>query len=174
MTPSMPIAGPRRRARGKGIGWPTCPRWPRRSPPVRAEPEHRRAAGGDPHRRDGRGAVGPVPPGLPRSPGRRGVGSRRLRHSLRVSRRGLPVPGGWAANRLGRQRSLTLFTLAAAGGYALYLGTHWAWVIAGTLLVMAWDTLTLPSLFAAVGDNLPPQESGPPGSHGKRSSGTSP
>src|SRR5215211_6009642 len=66
-------------------------------------------------------------------------------------------PGGWAADRLGRRRSLILFTLAAAGGYALYLGPHWAWVIAGTFLVMAWDTLTLPSLFAAVGDHLPPE-----------------
>src|SRR5215204_2150513 len=27
-------------------------------------------------------------------------------------------PGGWAADRLGRRRSLILFTLAAAGGYA--------------------------------------------------------
>jgi len=65
-------------------------------------------------------------------------------------------PGGWAADRLGRRRSLVLFTLAAAAGYALYLGPHWAWVLAGTILVMAWDTLTLPSLFSAVGDILPP------------------
>jgi MFS family permease len=64
-------------------------------------------------------------------------------------------PGGWAADRLGRQRSLMLFTLAAAGGFALYLGSHWGWVLAGTFLVMAWDTLTLPALFAAVGDDLP-------------------
>jgi len=64
-------------------------------------------------------------------------------------------PGGWAADRFGRRRSLILFTLAAAVGYTCYLGTHWAWVIAGTFLVMAWDTLTLPSLFATVGDNLP-------------------
>ncbi len=67
-------------------------------------------------------------------------------------------PGGWAADRLGRRRSLILFTLAAAAGYALYLGSHWAWVIAGTFLVMAWDTLTLPSIFATVGDNLPPEK----------------
>src|SRR5438105_5525026 len=64
-------------------------------------------------------------------------------------------PGGWAADRLGRRRSLIVFILAAAAGYALYLGSHWAWVIAGTFLVMAWDTLTLPSLFAAVGADLP-------------------
>lgn len=67
-------------------------------------------------------------------------------------------PGGWAADRLGRRRSLALFTLAAAVGYTLYLGPHWAWVLAGTFLVMAWDTLTLPSLFSAVGDNLPPEK----------------
>src|SRR5215208_7181587 len=65
-------------------------------------------------------------------------------------------PGGWAADRLGRRRSLILFTLAAAAGYTFYLGMHWAWVLTGTFLVMAWNTLTLPSLFAAVGDNLPP------------------
>src|SRR5262249_30086581 len=50
------------------------------------------------------------------------------------------------------------FTLAAAAGYACYLGSHWAWVLAGTFLVMAWDTLTLPSLFATVGDALPPEK----------------
>src|SRR3954467_13057022 len=38
-------------------------------------------------------------------------------------------PSGWAADRLGRRRSLILFTLAAAAGYALYLGTHWVWAI---------------------------------------------
>jgi MFS family permease len=65
-------------------------------------------------------------------------------------------PGGWAADRLGRRRSLILFTLVATAGYACYLGSHWAWVLAGTFLVMAWDTLTLPSLFATVGDSLPP------------------
>src|SRR5262245_29033242 len=67
-------------------------------------------------------------------------------------------PGGWAADRLGRRRSLILFTLAAAFGYFLYLGAHWEWVIAGTFLVMAWSTLTLPSLFATIGDNLPPAQ----------------
>lgn len=66
-------------------------------------------------------------------------------------------PGGWAADHLGRRHSLILFTLAAAAGYAFYLGNHWTWVIAGTFLVMAWDTLTLPALFATVGDNLPPE-----------------
>jgi MFS family permease len=67
-------------------------------------------------------------------------------------------PGGWAADHLGRRRSLILFTLTAAAGYALYLGSHWAWVLAGTFLVMAWDTLSLPSLFATVADSLPPEK----------------
>src|SRR5215213_11477240 len=34
-------------------------------------------------------------------------------------------PGGWAADRIGRRRALILFTLAAAAGYACYLGSHW-------------------------------------------------
>jgi MFS family permease len=66
-------------------------------------------------------------------------------------------PGGWLADRLGRRASLALFTLAAALGYGLYLAAPaWGWVLAGTALVMAWDTLTQPGLFAAIGDNLPP------------------
>lgn len=65
-------------------------------------------------------------------------------------------PGGWLADRLGRRAALASFTLAAAAGYVLYLAApSWGWVLAGTLLVMAWDTLTLPALFAGIADNLP-------------------
>src|SRR5262245_5844070 len=67
-------------------------------------------------------------------------------------------PGGWLADRFGCRRALILFTSTAALGYALYLGPHWGWVIAGTFLVMAWDTLTLPALFASVGNSLPPEK----------------
>jgi MFS family permease len=50
-----------------------------------------------------------------------------------------------------------LFTLMAAAGYAVYLlAPSWQWVLLGTVLVMAWDSLTLPALFAVVGDSLPP------------------
>jgi MFS family permease len=65
-------------------------------------------------------------------------------------------PGGWLADRLGRRASLMLFTGVAALGYVLYLAAPgWEWVLLGTLLVMAWDALTLPGLFAMIADNLP-------------------
>jgi MFS family permease len=65
-------------------------------------------------------------------------------------------PGGWVADHLGRRRALIVFTLLAAAGYGVYLiAPGWEWVLVGTLLVMAWDTLTQPALFAIVGDNLP-------------------
>lgn len=67
-----------------------------------------------------------------------------------------PYPGGWLADRLGRRKALALFTTLAFLGYGLYLAApRWEWVIAGTFLVMAWSSLTLPALFAIIGDNLP-------------------
>jgi MFS family permease len=68
-------------------------------------------------------------------------------------------PGGWLADRLGRRAALVLFTLAAVVGYALYLfSPNWLWVLAGTLFVMAWSSLTLPAIFAIIGDNLPKEQ----------------
>jgi MFS family permease len=68
-------------------------------------------------------------------------------------------PGGWLADRLGRRGALVLFTLAAIIGYALYLaGPNWLWVLVGTLFVMAWSSLTLPAIFAIIGDNLPKKQ----------------
>lgn len=65
-------------------------------------------------------------------------------------------PGGWLADRLGRRAALTSFTLLAIVGYSLYLlGPSWEWIIIGTFFVMAWSSLTLPAIFAIVGDNLP-------------------
>lgn len=65
-------------------------------------------------------------------------------------------PGGWLADRLGRRRALIVFALVAIGGYLLYLvAPSWPWVLAGTVLVMAWSSLTLPALFAVIGDHLP-------------------
>ena len=64
-------------------------------------------------------------------------------------------PGGWLADRLGRRRSLMLFTLLAVLGYVLYLAANnWQMIIAGTVFVMAWSSLTLPATFAVIGDNL--------------------
>lgn len=65
-------------------------------------------------------------------------------------------PGGWLADRLGRRVALALFTLLAGVGYGLYLAApHWSWVLIGTFFVMAWSSLTLPAIFAIIGDNLP-------------------
>jgi MFS family permease len=65
-------------------------------------------------------------------------------------------PAGWLTDRLGRRRALMLFTLLAIGGYALYLlSPSWEWILVGTFFVMAWSSLTLPAIFAIIGDNLP-------------------
>jgi MFS family permease len=64
-------------------------------------------------------------------------------------------PGGRASDRLGRKRSLILFTLLAIAGYTLYLvGGHWSAILAGTLLVAAWGSMSLPATFAVLGDSL--------------------
>ncbi len=64
-------------------------------------------------------------------------------------------PGGWLADKLGRKRALTLFNIVAALGYVVYLlAAHWTVVIAGTLLVMAWSSMSQPAIFALIGDTL--------------------
>jgi len=64
-------------------------------------------------------------------------------------------PGGWLADRLGRKRALTLFNLIAATGYVLYLiAPRWEIVVIGTLLVMAWSSMSQPAIFALIGDVL--------------------
>ena len=68
-----------------------------------------------------------------------------------------PYPGGWLADRMGRRASLVLFALLAIGGYLIYMAApSWPWILAGTVLVMAWSSLTLPAIFAVIGDHLPP------------------
>jgi MFS family permease len=65
-------------------------------------------------------------------------------------------PGGWAGDRFGRKRALTLFTLTAMCGYALYaLAWHWVFVFIGLALVMAWKAGAFPVTFAVIGDALP-------------------
>jgi MFS family permease len=65
-------------------------------------------------------------------------------------------PGGWAGDRFGRKRALTLFTLTAMCGYALYaLAWNWVVVFAGLWLVMAWKAGAFPVTFAVIGDALP-------------------
>ncbi|HEY4593274.1 MAG TPA: MFS transporter [Thermoanaerobaculia bacterium] len=68
-----------------------------------------------------------------------------------------PYPGGWLADRIGRRASLVTFALLAIGGYACYLvAPSWPWILGGTVLVMAWTSLTVPAIFAVLGDHLPP------------------
>jgi MFS family permease len=65
-------------------------------------------------------------------------------------------PGGWLADRLGRRAALVLFTLLAIVGYGFYFfSPNWEWLMVGTLFVAAWSSLTLPAIFAVIGDNLP-------------------
>ncbi len=64
-------------------------------------------------------------------------------------------PGGWLADRLGRKRALTLFNIVAALGYLIYLASRrWEGVVVGTLLVMAWSSMSQPAIFALIGDTL--------------------
>jgi MFS family permease len=66
-----------------------------------------------------------------------------------------PYPGGWLADHWGRRRALVAFALTAAAGYVLYLAAPtWGWIVAGTILVSAWSSLTLPAVFAVLGDHL--------------------
>ncbi|MBI1807046.1 MAG: MFS transporter [Ignavibacteria bacterium] len=65
-------------------------------------------------------------------------------------------PGGWFADRFGRKKALLVFTLLTMLGYLVYLfSTHWVWILAGTVFVMAWDSLSSPTIFAIIGDHLP-------------------
>jgi MFS family permease len=60
------------------------------------------------------------------------------------------------ADRLGRRLALVLFTVLAVIGYGVYfVAPRWEWVLVGTVLVMAWRSLTLPAVFAIIGDALP-------------------
>jgi MFS family permease len=65
-------------------------------------------------------------------------------------------PGGWVTDRLGRRTALIVFTLLAAGGYVVYLlAPRWEWILLGTFLVAGATSLTLPTVFAVIGDSLP-------------------
>jgi MFS family permease len=65
-------------------------------------------------------------------------------------------PGGWLADRVGRRRAfLTLVTVAAAG-YIVYLfSPSWPFLFLGLALVMAWQSMASPAIFAVIGDSLP-------------------
>src|SRR5215813_13671624 len=51
-------------------------------------------------------------------------------------------PGGWIADRFGRQRAFFLFLALASFGYLIYLlGPSWPFAFLGLALVMAWQSM---------------------------------
>ena len=66
-------------------------------------------------------------------------------------------PGGWLADRLGRRRAFLVFVLLAAAGYTVYLlSPSWPFLFLGLALVMAWQSMASPAIFAIIADSLPP------------------
>src|SRR5215510_11171952 len=65
-------------------------------------------------------------------------------------------PGGWMADRLGRRRAFLIFVALASAGYLVYLlSPSWPFVFLGLGLVMAWQSMASPGIFALIGDALP-------------------
>jgi MFS family permease len=65
-------------------------------------------------------------------------------------------PGGWLADRFGRRRALLAFIALAAAGYAVFMLMGGWWIaFIGLALIMVWDSMASPALFAVVGDALP-------------------
>src|SRR2546429_7096808 len=65
-------------------------------------------------------------------------------------------PGGWIADRFGRRRAFLVFLALASAGYLVYLlSPSWPFIFVGLALVMAWQSMASPAIFAIVGDALP-------------------
>ena len=65
-------------------------------------------------------------------------------------------PGGWMADRFGRRRAFLIFVALASAGYLIYLiSPSWPIVFLGLALVMAWQSMASPGIFALIGDALP-------------------
>jgi MFS family permease len=65
-------------------------------------------------------------------------------------------PGGWLADRLGRRRAFLTFVAIASAGYLVYLiSPSWPYLFLGLALVMAWQSMASPAVFAVIGDALP-------------------
>src|SRR6266478_9258957 len=68
-------------------------------------------------------------------------------------------PGGWIADRFGRRRALFFFLALACGGYFVYLfGPSWPFAFLGLALVMGWQSMASPAIFAVIGDSLPKEK----------------
>ena len=67
-------------------------------------------------------------------------------------------PGGWVGDHYGRRRALLLFVSLAAVGYLIVAAAPtWPVVLVGLVFVMCWTSMASPTLFAVVGDSLPPE-----------------
>jgi len=65
-------------------------------------------------------------------------------------------PGGWLADHLGRRRAFLTFVALATGGYLVFLlSPSWPFLFLGLALVMAWQSMASPAIFAVIGDALP-------------------
>lgn len=65
-------------------------------------------------------------------------------------------PGGWLADHLGRRRAFLFFVVLTAVGYLVYLvSPSWPFLFVGLALVMAWQSMASPAIFAVIGDALP-------------------
>ncbi len=65
-------------------------------------------------------------------------------------------PGGWLADRFGRRRAFLTFLVAASAGYLVYLfSPSWPFLFLGLTLVMVWQSMASPAIFAVIGDALP-------------------
>lgn len=68
-------------------------------------------------------------------------------------------PGGWIADRFGRRRALLFFLALACAGYLVYLfGPSWPFAFLGLALVMGWQAMASPAIFAVIGDSLPKEK----------------
>jgi len=69
---------------------------------------------------------------------------------------GYQYPGGWLADHLGRRRAFLTFVALATGGYLVFLlSPSWPFLFLGLALVMAWQSMASPAIFAVIGDALP-------------------
>ncbi len=65
-------------------------------------------------------------------------------------------PGGWIADHLGRRHAFLIFITLACSGYLFYLfSPSWPLLFVGLALVMAWQSMASPAIFAIIGDSLP-------------------
>lgn len=65
-------------------------------------------------------------------------------------------PGGWLADHWGRRRAFLAFLAATAAGYLIYwFSPSWPYLFLGLALVMVWQTMASPTIFATIGDALP-------------------